>query len=71
LQKILLAICVTPRLIEQWFQTFSDHVPFLSPVLSPRTTLKTPCSRKTHSILSIIRSKVRQTRLDTNAALTK
>jgi len=30
-------------------QTFSDRVPFVGPVFSPRTILKTPCSRKTQS----------------------
>jgi len=31
-------------------QTFCDRVPFVGHVFSPRTTLKTPSSSKTHSI---------------------
>ena len=30
-------------------QTVSDHAPFVNPVFSRRTTVKTPCSRKTNS----------------------
>jgi len=39
-----------PDHLYQRFRNFLWCVPFVGPVFSPRTTLKTPCSRKTHSI---------------------
>jgi len=55
------------KLFKPGSQTFSDFVPFVGPVFSPRTTLKHLVPGKLN-LPNIIPSNVWQARLDANAA---